>query len=267
MVPGQSLRWSPGPWVRGASRAGLCVGRGRAPLHAPLSRQWHVPHGLPALQGMVLDDTARRAASPCPVLLCVQRGHSRPGTGYSTQAALQLVGAPGPALCSLDLPGLIAGRSGRSPQLWPGARSAPHLGPGAEASGSLGRGQGAPVSVGRQAGLGGTAVGLPAGWGPCLGPSTHSGLPCSQRTCSAAAGPARRRRARGPAWVLGGAHISTFDEKQYRVPGDCSYVKAKVRGLPGRARRGSRGLGRPSRRPPWLWAGGAEAAEARAGGC
>lgn len=44
--------------------------------------------------------------------------------------------------------------------------------------------------------------------------------------------------------MLGGAHFSTFDEREYTVHGDCSYVLAKVTEASGLGHGSSRlGLG------------------------
>lgn len=155
------------------------VGRGRAPLHA-LSADSAARTTRPAC--LCRDGAGRHwpggLRPRVRVLLRVQRGHLR-SRDRLLHRLHQLVGPralpSAPLICpGTDAPGRPPGGCGQVPWV------CSHLGPGAEASGSLGRGQGAPVSVGRQAGLGGTAVGLPAGWGPCLGPSTHSGPPCSQ---------------------------------------------------------------------------------------
>ena len=169
------------PWPLGlrSPLGQACGGRGQRPSPCPLSRQSGKCHttGLP-LQGWFWTTSAMRAASPCPGAPACTMG---PPTlqGPATPQAARTGRTPGPALCSPDPPGPDApgrppGGCGQVPQV------CFHLGPGAEASSSPGRHQGAPVYVGRQAGLGETAVGLPAGWGPCLGPSTHAGPPCSQ---------------------------------------------------------------------------------------
>lgn len=53
-------------------------------------------------------------------------------------------------------------------------------------------------------------------------------------TCSAGRWSCQERPCPGTCAVLGGAHFSTFDERQYTVHGDCSYVLAKVRRAGGR---------------------------------
>ncbi|XP_055987580.1 mucin-5AC-like [Sorex fumeus] len=65
----------------------------------------------------------------------------------------------------------------------------------------------------------------------------HNGVPyapgagystdCTQCTCVAGRWSCQERPCPGTCAVLGGAHFSTFDERQYTVHGDCSYVLAK----------------------------------------
>lgn len=57
-------------------------------------------------------------------------------------------------------------------------------------------------------------------------------------TCSGGRWRCQEVQCPGTCSVLGGAHFSTFDERQYTVHGDCSYVLAKVHGprvLPGQS--------------------------------
>lgn len=214
------------------SRTG-CGGQGRAPSPRPPANQCGTYHTA----CLPLQDGAGRRwpgglRPRVQVLLRVQPGATyAPGTGYSRRLH-QLEVGPGTALCSLDLP--WDGRSWEAPWgLWPGAMGL--LPPGAWGRGqpALGRGQGAPVSVGRQAGLGGTAVGLPAGWGSrAWGPAPHSGA-SALSTCSGGRWTCQEAPCPGTCSVLGGAHISTFrQEAALQCPGDCSYVLAKVQEPP-----------------------------------
>lgn len=210
-----------GPWVRGALRAAL--GRGRA-FHA-LESAGTVLTCLPASAGMVLDDIGQ-AMAPCPGAPMYN------GATYAQGPATpQAAPISGPRPCPSASLTVWDGRSWEAPWgLWPGAMGLfPTWGLGAEASG-LGRGQGAPVSV--EAGRPGrTAVGLPAGWGR-PGPSTHSGPPCLS-TCPGGRVDLPEAPCPGTCSVLGWRPTSPrLTKGAARRPGDCSYVLAKVRGLP-----------------------------------
>ncbi|XP_044116286.1 mucin-5AC [Neovison vison] len=73
----------------------------------------------------------------------------------------------------------------------------------------------------------------PASQCPCVyngatyAPGTSYATDCTNCTCSRGQWSCRELPCPGTCTVLGGAHISTFDERQYTVHGDCSYVLAK----------------------------------------
>ena len=79
-----------------------------------------------------------------------------------------------------------------------------------------------------QAGLGKSTCHL-GGAGCSRGPAPTWSLPALS-TCSGGRWRCQEVQCPGTCSVLGGAHFSTFDERQYTVHGDCSYVLAKVRG-------------------------------------
>ncbi|XP_032214214.1 mucin-5AC isoform X2 [Mustela erminea] len=74
---------------------------------------------------------------------------------------------------------------------------------------------------------------IPASQCPCVyngatyAPGTSYATDCTNCTCSRGQWSCRELPCPGTCAVLGGAHISTFDERQYTVHGDCSYVLAK----------------------------------------
>lgn len=111
-----------------------------------------------------------------------------------------------------------------------------------------------------QAGLGKTRVHLPVGGGAGCSQGLHTHGLSWFSTCSRGQWSCRELPCPGTCSVLGGAHFSTFDERQYTVHGDCSYVLAKVR-APGSSLRQS-GFGRGSGAsppPPGLQAAAASA--------
>nr|XP_058925252.1 mucin-5AC [Kogia breviceps] len=58
-------------------------------------------------------------------------------------------------------------------------------------------------------------------------PGTGYSTDCTNCTCSGGQWRCQEVQCPGTCSVLGGAHFSTFDERQYTVHGDCSYVLAK----------------------------------------
>lgn len=141
--------------------------------------------------------SARRAASPCPGAPACTTG---PPTlqGPATPQAAPTGRAPGPALCSLDLP--WDGCSWEAPWgLWPGATGL--LPPGAWGRGQRLSGEGPRgSSLCREAGRPGRDRCRPASWVGAVPGAQHAlGASLLSAPALVAAGPARRRRARGPA--------------------------------------------------------------------
>ncbi|XP_076971437.1 mucin-5AC [Tamandua tetradactyla] len=74
---------------------------------------------------------------------------------------------------------------------------------------------------------------VPVSQCPCMyngvayAPGDVHATDCANCTCSGGRWSCREAPCPGTCSVLGGAHISTFDEKQYSVHGDCIYVLAK----------------------------------------
>ncbi|XP_045870566.1 mucin-5AC [Meles meles] len=74
---------------------------------------------------------------------------------------------------------------------------------------------------------------IPASQCPCVyngatyAPGTSYATDCTNCTCSRGQWSCWELPCPGTCAVLGGAHFSTFDERQYTVHGDCSYVLAK----------------------------------------
>ncbi|XP_039080944.1 mucin-5AC [Hyaena hyaena] len=63
--------------------------------------------------------------------------------------------------------------------------------------------------------------------GAAYAPGTVYSTGCTNCTCSGGRWTCREVPCPGACSVLGGSHFSTFDERQYTVHGDCSYVLAK----------------------------------------
>lgn len=187
------------------SEEGRPVVGGARPSPRRLSRWSGTCHTacLP-LQGWFWTTSATRAASPCLGAPACTMGPATLQAPATPQTA-----PTGRARALPSAPRTRPGGCGQVPRI----RS--HLGPRAEASGCPGRRQGAPVYVGRQAGLGEPAVGLPSGWGLCLGPRT---MPCPLLSAPApeAGGPAGRRRVQGPApcWAAPTSPRSTESSTQ-----------------------------------------------------
>ncbi|GAB1292920.1 Mucin 5, subtypes A and C, tracheobronchial/gastric [Apodemus speciosus] len=63
--------------------------------------------------------------------------------------------------------------------------------------------------------------------GTFYAPGTNYSTDCTKCTCSGGQWSCQEVPCSGACSVLGGSHISTFDERQYTVHGDCTYVLSK----------------------------------------
>ena len=82
--PHTDVLWAPGS--EEPLKVRVTLGRGPAPSTCPVvDTAWHLPYGLPASAGMVLDDIGQTGCIPASQCACVYNGATyAPGAVYST---------------------------------------------------------------------------------------------------------------------------------------------------------------------------------------